>query len=54
MKCPRGTHKRTESERYAALATTSGAGLSRINPSLFCVIRWRKEARPVIVGREGM
>lgn len=38
MKRPRGTHKRTESERYAALATTSGAGLSGINPSLFCVI----------------
>src|ERR1019366_6794089 len=38
MKRPRSTHKQTESERHAALAATSGAGLSGINPSLFSVI----------------
>jgi len=38
MKRPRSTHKQTKRERHAALATTSGAGLSGINPSLFSVI----------------
>lgn len=38
MKCPHGTHKQTKSKRHAALAATSGTGLSGINPSLFSVI----------------
>ncbi len=38
MKRPSGTHKRTESERHAALAASSGAGWSGVNPALFSVI----------------
>jgi len=38
MKRPAGTHKRTESERHAALAASSGAGWSGVNPALFSVI----------------
>ena len=38
MKRPRGTHKRTESERYAALASSCGAVRSGINPALFSVM----------------
>jgi hypothetical protein len=38
MRRPAGTHKRTESERHAALAASSGAGWSGVNPALFSVI----------------
>ena len=38
MKRSRSTHKQTKSERHGALAATSGAGLSGINPSLLSVI----------------